>query len=64
MKQIIVIIQPDGQTKATAEGFEGSQCRAATAFLKETLGSFTSEQLTAAYFQSATTAPAKQEARP
>ncbi|HMC11717.1 MAG TPA: DUF2997 domain-containing protein [Pirellulaceae bacterium] len=61
--QIIVIIQPDGNTKAIAEGFEGSQCRAATAFLKDALGSFTTEQLTEAYFQVATTAPAKQEAR-
>jgi hypothetical protein len=63
MKQITMIIQADGQTTATAQGFEGSKSRAATAFLRQTLGPFLREQLTFAYYQSATTAPLQQENR-
>ena len=64
MKQIILIIQADGQTTATAEGFEGNQCRTATTFLKEALGPFTSEKLTPAYFESRMPAPIHEEIRP
>ena len=63
MKQITVIIRPDGQATATADGFEANQCRTATAFLKEALGKFTSEQLTAAYYLSETMPSVQQEGR-
>jgi hypothetical protein len=63
MKQVIVLIAPDGQTKVVAEGFTGGECRQATAFLREALGQQLDEQLTAAYFQSEATA-VSQEIRP
>lgn len=63
MKQIIVLIQPDGQTTATAEGFQGNACRTATAFLNEALGPFVREKLTSAYFEPVTIAPIQQETR-
>jgi hypothetical protein len=56
MKQIVVTISPNGQTTVAAEGFEGSQCRDATARLREILGLSIKEQLTPGYYQSRTTA--------
>ena len=56
MKQIIVAVSRDGQTKVTAEGFSGGECRQATAFLRNVLGLQLHEQLTAEYFQSQSTA--------
>ena len=63
MKQIILLIEPDGQTTATADGFEGNSCRLATAFLSQVLGPVSAEKLTPAYYQQAMTTPAEQENR-
>ena len=56
MKQIIVTVTSDGQTTVAAEGFEGSQCRDATARLREILGLTIKEQLTPEFYQLQTTA--------
>jgi hypothetical protein len=60
VKQITITVTPDGQTTVTAAGFEGNQCREATARLREVLGQTQSEQLTPEYFQTRTAA-AQQE---
>ena len=50
MKTIEIIVSPDGQSRVETKGFAGSDCREASRFLEEALGSRTSEQLTPEFY--------------
>ncbi len=51
MKQIELIVSPDGSTRLETKGFAGSQCQQASRFLEQTLGQKQSEQMTADFFR-------------
>ena len=50
-KSIEIIVSPKGKTTVTTRGFTGSQCRDASKFIEQALGSRHSEQLTAEFHQ-------------
>jgi len=52
MKQIEILISPDGQSRILTKGFSGSRCRDATRELEQALGKRESERLTPEYYQS------------
>ena len=51
-KTIEIIVRPDGSTSLETKGFAGSECRAASDFIEQVLGSRASEQLTSEFHQS------------
>ena len=51
MKTIEITVDPRGQTKVEARGFTGGECREASRFLEQALGTRTGEQLTPEYYQ-------------
>lgn len=55
MKQIEIIIQPDGTSRVETQGFQGASCRDASRFLEQALGQRLDEQRTAEFYQSAVT---------
>ena len=50
---IEVIVQPDGQLKIEAVGFQGPDCGKATAFLEKALGTVTAKAKKPEYHQRA-----------
>lgn len=52
MKQIEVLISPEGQSRILSKGFFGGLCRDATRELEQALGKRQSEHLTAEFHQS------------
>ena len=52
MKQLEILISPEGQSRILTKGFAGSSCRDATKELEQALGERQSEQLTAEFYQS------------
>ena len=63
MKTIDVIVAPDGSSRVQTNGFTGSQCKEASRFLEQALGTKQSEQLTADFYrtQSTETQQARQQ---
>ncbi|HBJ36751.1 MAG TPA: hypothetical protein DDZ51_18750 [Planctomycetaceae bacterium] len=63
MKTIDVIVAPDGSSRVQTNGFTGSQCKEASRFLEQALGTVQSEQLTADFYrtQSTETQQARQQ---
>jgi hypothetical protein len=63
LKTIDVIVAPDGSSRVQTNGFTGSQCKEASRFLEQALGTIQSEQLTADFYrtQSTETQPARQQ---
>ncbi|WP_339744473.1 DUF2997 domain-containing protein [uncultured Rubinisphaera sp.] len=55
MKTIQIIISPEGKTVLQTNGFQGSECQAASRFLEQALGSTSSETLTSPFYQNAST---------
>jgi len=51
MKTIEIIVSPKGETTVTTKGFVGGECREASKFMEQALGSRNSEQLTAEFHQ-------------
>jgi hypothetical protein len=51
VKTIEITISPTGQTKVETRGFTGGECREASRFLEQALGTRTAETLTAEYHQ-------------
>ena len=51
MKLIEIVISPTGETQLQTQGFQGSQCKAASAALEQALGLVTQEQRTTEYYQ-------------
>lgn len=50
MKTIEIVISPAGEAQLQTQGFQGSQCKAASAALEKALGLVTKEQRTSEYF--------------
>jgi hypothetical protein len=63
LKTIDVIVAPDGSSRVQTNGFTGSQCKEASRFLEQALGTVQSEQLTADFYrtQSTETQQARQQ---
>jgi hypothetical protein len=53
LKTIVVIVQPNGETKIKTKGFSGSTCKDASRFLEQALGVASSDQMTAEFHQQA-----------
>ena len=52
MSQTIeIIVSPTGETQVETKGFSGSECRDASRFIEEALGTQVSEQFTAEFHQ-------------
>jgi hypothetical protein len=51
-KIIEIIVSPTGATRVETKGFTGGECREASRFLEQALGTRTAEQLTAEFHQS------------
>jgi hypothetical protein len=54
VKTIEITIDPKGQTKIETRGFTGGECREASKFIEQALGSRTGETLTGEFYQSQT----------
>ena len=52
-KTIEIVVTPTGQTQVQTKGFVGSECRQASQFIEQALGTRTQEQLTAEFHQQA-----------
>jgi hypothetical protein len=50
MKQIKILVAPNGQTRVETKGFTGNECREASKFLEQALGQQTAEKLTAEFY--------------
>ena len=50
MKEITLIVRPDGSASLETRGYAGPACREASRFLEEALGCRTSEQLTGEFY--------------
>ena len=61
MKQIEIIVAPDGSSRVETKGFAGSSCQQASRFLEQALGEKQSEQLTAEFYR--TNVSQEQQAR-
>ena len=61
IKQIEILVAPNGQTRVETKGFTGNECREASKFLEEALGQQTSEQLTAEFHQAQETTQENQQ---
>ena len=51
MKIIEITIDPTGQSKVETRGFTGGECREASKFIEQALGSQIDEKLTAEFHQ-------------
>jgi hypothetical protein len=50
MKQIEIIVGPDGKTTVQTKGFAGASCREASRFLEQTLGVVEHEKFTSEFY--------------
>ena len=53
MKSIEIIVSPKGETSLETRGFTGGECRDASKFLEQSLGTRSDEKLTDEFYQSA-----------
>ena len=51
MKTIEITVDPKGRSKVETKGFSGGECREASRFVEQALGSRQAETLTAEYYQ-------------
>ena len=49
MKAIKITVSPTGQTRVETRGFTGGECREASRFVEQALGTRSAESLTAEY---------------
>jgi hypothetical protein len=54
MKTIEVIVKPNGSSKVETRGFTGTDCRQASEFIEQALGSRSSERLKPEFHQAST----------
>jgi hypothetical protein len=52
VKTIEITVDPKGQTRVETKGFTGGECREASKFVEQALGTRTGEQMTAEFHQS------------
>jgi hypothetical protein len=53
MKQIEIIVSPDGNAVVQTKGFAGASCQDASRFIERALGEKNSDQRTAEFYQPA-----------
>ena len=53
-QSIEVVVSPQGDTRLETRGFAGTQCRQASRFLEQALGTTRREQMTAEFYQTRT----------
>jgi Protein of unknown function (DUF2997) len=53
MKQIEIVVSPQGDTRITTKGFIGAECQQASRFLETALGQASSETLTPEFHETA-----------
>ena len=51
MKTIEITVDPKGQVKVETRGFAGGECREASRFVEQALGTRSAETLTAEFYQ-------------
>jgi len=51
-RTIEIVVKPDGSTSLETKGFAGSDCRVASEFIEQALGTRASETLTSEFHQS------------
>jgi hypothetical protein len=51
VKTIEITVDPKGRTKVETRGFSGGECREASRFVEQALGTRSAETLTAEYYQ-------------
>ena len=51
MKTIEITVGPKGETTVQTRGFAGAECREASRFVEQALGTRTAETLTAEFYQ-------------
>ena len=51
MKQIEIIVAPDGTSRVETKGFAGSSCQQTSRLLEQALGQKQNEQLTADFYR-------------
>ncbi len=51
MKTIEITVGPKGETKVETRGFTGGECRDASRFVEQALGTRSAETLTAEFYQ-------------
>jgi hypothetical protein len=51
VKTIEITVGPKGETKVETKGFTGGECRDASRFVEQALGSRSAEALTAEFYQ-------------
>jgi len=51
MKEIVVIIKPDGSSSVEAFGFKGTSCKDATKEIEKALGKVASDKLKPEYYE-------------
>ena len=51
MKTIEITVNPKGETRVETKGFTGGECREASRFVEQALGSRASESLTPEFYQ-------------
>ena len=60
-KIIEIIVSPKGETRLETKGFAGEECREASKFVEDALGTPAGEQLTSEFHQSHDTRQANQQ---
>ncbi len=51
MKTIEITVGPKGETRVETKGFTGGECREASRFVEQALGTRAAESLTSEYYQ-------------
>jgi hypothetical protein len=56
LKTIEITVSPKGETKVETRGFSGGECREASRFVEQALGTRTAEQLSPEFYERQETA--------
>jgi hypothetical protein len=63
VKTIEITVDPKGGTTVETRGFAGSECREASRFVEQALGSRATERLTAEFYQAQTVSQALRQSQ-
>jgi hypothetical protein len=62
-RTIEIIVDTKGQTRVETKGFSGGECREASRFLEQALGSRSGETITAEFYQGQATSQEQSQAQ-
>ena len=60
---IEIIVKPNGESRVETKGFTGTDCQAASRFLRQALGSQSAEQLKSEFYQQSSVAHRQAESQ-